>query len=294
MSLWKQTPWDASLIACQLVEDALGYSDSASQPYGNPLGGLTVKLNGVAPSGASPPAPETDWIAVNYPFTSVQTIESIVGQLAQLGLGVGFDFGVDLAYTAGPGSPVAATLNVTWPRRGRTFAENQLTIDVQNARGYEIPEDGTQTANRVYELGGSGAIVVDENIYPLEQGYPLWEKVISRSTAQSQYLTSLLSQAGSLDLAAYSYAPVSPTVTIGVGETSPLPLGSYIVGDDVQLVIPELAADGEIYDPRFPQGMTAEWRITGARVTIDEEGNNAATLTLSQPPYLQALAPAGS
>jgi hypothetical protein len=299
MGLWKTLSgtWDATLIACQVISDALGYSDGALQPYGNPLqagGGIQLTVNGAAPSAASPPSGSSGsyYIAASYPWTGLQTVEAIVGQLSQLGLYVGFDFGVELAYVEGPGSAIVATLNLNYPRRGRTFAENGLYLDVQNSRGYEIPEDGTQTANRVYEIGGAGAINVLENVFPQDQGYPLWEKVISRSSIQSAHITEVLEKAGLSDLATYSYAPVTPTVEIGVGESSALPLNSYVMGDNVLLVIPKRTVTGETYDPRFPNGMRAEWRITGNTITVADEGNSKATLTFSQPPYEQATAPA--
>ncbi|HEY1690057.1 MAG TPA: hypothetical protein VGF95_14475 [Solirubrobacteraceae bacterium] len=291
MSLWPQTPWDASLIVCQLLEDAIGYSNHRSMPYGDLLGGLGVLLNGEVPSGGSPAAAEEFWIAMTYPYTSAQTIESIVSQIAQLGLGVAPDIGVDLAYSDGPGSPPIGTINVSHPRRGRTVEENHLTIDLTTARKYSFPEDGSEAANQVYEIGGSGALVIDQNIYPLEQGYPLWERVISRAQIQSQHITSILSQIGVSDLAMYSYAPVTPTVTLSAFDPH-LPLGSYIVGDDVRIVMPALGPDGQVFDPEFPEGLDQEWRITGWKTTVADQGDAMTEFMFSQPPYLEAIAPA--
>jgi hypothetical protein len=291
MSYWTQTPWDASLIACQIIADAIGYSDGSLQPYGDLLGGLELKLNGQVPSGSEPAAGVGDYIAVSYPFTSMQTVDTIVSQLAQLGLGVGFDFGVDVAYSEGPGSPPVGTINISYPRRGRTFAQNGLMVDVTTARGYEFPEDGTQTANRIYELGGSGAISVSEfNPATQEQGYPLWERVISRASIQSQNIEGLLEQIGFSDLAIYSYAPVTPTITIGVNDPN-LPLGSFTVGDDIKLFIPETAPTGEVYDPRFPQGLEREFRIIAWSCEVADQGDAVVKLTLGRPPLLQALNP---
>jgi hypothetical protein len=285
MPYWTATPWDASLTACQIITDAL------SVPLGNPLGGLGVLLNGHTPSGGSPAAPEGDWVAVNYPYTSLQMVDTIINQLSQLGLGAGFDFGVDVAYSAGPGSPLVGTVNISYPRRGRTVAQNKLGIDLTRARGYEFPEDGTQTGNQIYEVGGSGAIVVTQNVNPLDQGYLLWERVVSRATAQSQHITSLLSQWGTSDLAMYSYAPVAPSVTLSPFDAN-LPIGSFIVGDDVQLTMPKLGEDGQVFDPRFPAGLDQEWRIAGYTVEVKDKGDPLMKLSLAQPPYLEALAPA--
>jgi hypothetical protein len=293
MSLWKGTPWDASLIAAQIISDAIGYADSSSQPYGDLLGGLVLALNGEAPSGSKPAAPVGDYVAVNYPFTSCQLVDTIVSQLAQLGLGVGFDYGVDLAYSLGAPSPPVATINLSYPRRGRTYAESSLMVDLTTARGYEIPEDGTQTANQVYEVGGSGAISVSANVAPLEQGYPLWEKVISRANIQSQNIEATLAQTGLSDLALYSYAPATPTVTLGANDPN-LPLGSFTIGDDILLYIPQYAPgpSNEVFDPRFPQGYEAEWRIVDWTASIEDQGDATVKLSLARPPLLAALSPA--
>jgi hypothetical protein len=291
MSLWQGTPWDASLIAAQIISDAVGYADSSSQPYGDLLGGLVLRLNGEAPSASKPAAPVADYVAVNYPFTSCQLVETIVSQLAQLGLGVGFDYGVDLAYSGAAPSPPVGTINLSYPRRGRTYAESGLMVDVTTARAYEVPEDGTQCANQVYEIGGAGAISVSANIVPLEQGYPLWEKVISRANIQSQDIETTLTQTGLSDLALYSYAPATPSVTLGVNDPN-VPLGSFTVGDDINLFIPEKAPNGEVFDPRFPQGYEAEWRIVGWSAEIADQGDATVKLSLARPPLLAALAPA--
>jgi hypothetical protein len=291
MPYWTKTPWDASLTACQVIGDAVGYTDGLTEPFADVLGGLGLLLNGSVPSGSQPAAPEADWVAVSYPFTSLQTVDTIVSQLGQLGLGVGFDHGVDVAYSDGVGSTPVATINISYPRRGRTFAENNLILDLTTARSYEIPEDGTQTANEVYGMGGSGAIEVAQNVVPLEQGYPLWERVISRANAQSQNILGLLAQAGLSDLALYSYSPVAPTVTIGVNDPN-LPLGSFTIGDDIKLFAPQYAPNGELWDPRLPAGLEQEWRIVSYEVEVKDEGDATVKLSLALPPYLQALVPA--
>lgn len=291
MKLWTATPWDASLVACQVIEDAIGFTDSASQPYGDLLGGLEVKLNGATPSASHPASLEEDFVAVNYPFPSMQTVDSIVSQLAQLGLGVGFDYMLDVEYSEGPGSAPAGTVNLSYPRRGRTTAETGLMMDLTTARGYEFPEDGSQTANQVYETGGSGAIVVDENVFPLEQGYPLWERVISRAQIQSQHIIATLGQIGVSDLATFSYAPVTPSVTLGVEDPN-LRLGQFMVGDDVRLFLPEQGDNEQVFDARFEQGLDQEWRIVGYKATVADDGDSTVAYELAQPPDLEALSPA--
>ena len=310
MAWWTTTPWDASLITCQIIGDAIGYSQSQSIVNGNLLGGMALLLNGSSPGAwaSVPPsaaynlsqgnAADSDYVAVTYPFTTVQTVDTIVQQLSQLGLYVGPDFGVDVAWSGASGSPPVATINVSYPRRGRTVAQSQLWLDLQTSLGqpgYTFPEDGTSTGNQVYEVGGTGAIVVGVNPFPLDQGYPLWERVLSRATMQSQNIIGILSQVSASDLALYSYAPVAPTVTLAVNDPN-LPLGSFTVGDDVELFMPQYAGvdvngDPVPFDPRFPAGLQQEWRLTTWQVTAPDKGVATMLLTLSQPPTLQPIAP---
>jgi hypothetical protein len=295
MSYWTATPWDAGLIAAQVISDAIAYSQSILNPYANLLGGLQILYNGVAPAGASPVIPSADYVAVTYPLTSTQTVDTIITQLSQLGLGVGYDFGVDLAWSSGSGSTPIGTINLAYPRRGRTVAQNSLMCDLSGARSYLFPEDGTQTANQVYEVGGSGAISVSTNVFPLEQGFPLWERVMSRASAQSQNIMGILGQTGLADLATYSYAPVAPTVTVGLFDqniglsNTGLP---FIIGDDVRLFMPATDGDGGTFDTRFPTGLDEEWRIVGWQANLADEGDPTLELDLAQPPFLQAIAPA--
>jgi hypothetical protein len=288
MALWNQTPYDASLIACQVIKDALEYADGLSVPHGNPLGGLALMLNGATPSG--PVAPPGDWIAVSYPFPSMQMVDTIVNQLSQLGLGVGFDYAVDIAYSAGSPSPPVGTINLSYPRRGRTVAQNSLLIDVTTARSYSFPEQGSETANRVYELGGTGAISVSENTFAQEQGYAIWERIMSRANIQSQNIEAILGVLGESDLATYTYAPVTPSITLGINDPN-LPLGSFIEGEDVQVIVPQYNDQGDVFDPRFPAGMDQEWRITAYEVTVADAGDALVKLSLAAPPFIQALSP---
>jgi hypothetical protein len=296
MAYWTAPVWDAGLIGAQVIVDALGYSQGSVNPFANILGGLYVSYNDAVPSAANPVIPSGDWVNVTFPFSSCQTVDTIFSQVGgQLGLGVGFDYGVDLAYSAGPGSSPYGVVNLNYPWRGRTLAQSNLLVDLTLAREYMFPEDGSQTANQVYEIGGSGAIVVQTNPYPLDQGFPLWERVISRSSAQSQNLMNMLAQLATSDSAMYSYATVSPTIKLGLFDPN-IGLTSagfpFIAGDDVQLFIPALAQDGTVFDERFPAGLDQEWRITGYAVDLQDEGDPTLTLTLAQPPYLAAIASA--
>ena len=91
-----------------------------------------------------------------YAGTGFAAASTIVTQLAGFGLGVGFDHSIDVTYQGGqPMAPPIAHWNVSYPWRGYK-AEADLIYDCVNARSYKFPEDGSQTANQIYEIGGGG------------------------------------------------------------------------------------------------------------------------------------------
>lgn len=276
MPLWPKSPWFGPLIAAQVVKDAL------TVPFGNPLGGLSVTLNGSEPTAQfGEEVNEGDYLAVNYPYPSLQSLSSIVDSLSQLGLGVGFDHSFVVSYRGrGPQDGIDGRFEIAWPWRGAPEDEGDRRpsrdVDLARARKYSFPEDGSQTAWQVYEVGGSGAIYVDSNVLPPESGYPLLERVISRSSIQSPDIMGLLALNGSADLALYSYAPVTPVITLGI-EDPMVPLGQFAVGDLMQL---KLAAG---VDPRFPTGLDQTWRLTSYAVDAKDEGDATMALTFSLP-----------
>ncbi len=285
--------WDPMLIAAQLIYDSLLFGNRTSISYGNICGGITILLNGYPTvvggtpnvSGylaSGPNTPSANYIGINYPFPSLQLVGTLVGQLSQLGLGVGFDVGVDVAY--GPNGPMdypSAVLNLSYPRRGRTVAQDNLSLDLTRARKYRFPEDGTTTANLVYGTGGTGAIVAQEDLYALEQGYPLFERVFNISNLNSAVVTDLLDEITYGLLWQYAYPPVAPTATVGLTD---LPLNTFSVGDDVELILPPSAPDGTVWDPRFPAGLEQEWRIVQRQCTVADQGDATIDLTFNQPP----------
>lgn len=351
MQYWNQTPFDASMIAAQVISDALaapvttnGVTDGSTAVitgitttgimYGMPVqgtgiptgavvtgitsstvtisqatttaaspsltfgvvqnnivGGLGLLVNGAAPSTwtTTPPAPSADWVMPTYPISSVSTIDSIVTQLSQLGLNVGFDFGIDVAYSTVSGSPPSAIININYPRRGRTQPNNQLVLDLSSIAvfDYEFPEDGTQCGIVNYEVGGSAGGVSNgyANLNPINQGYPLTEQVSSQATVTTSAVLQELAQAES---AMASYPVVVATVTMEAFGANP-EFGDFIVGDDIQVIMPANDQDGQPFDPRFPNGMYQTWRITQYDVTIPDDGGTVTMkLTLNVP--LQTMA----
>lgn len=299
----KMAIWDASntdnigvydpvLIAWQLISDAL-----TQVTNGNILGGLGIAANSYTSASSylssGTQTPQADYLSVNYPLASIQQLGSIVNMIASNGVGVGFDYAIDVAYSAGPGSPPVGTVNLSYPRRGRTYAQNQLVLNCGNAISYEIPEDGTQAANTVYEQGASGSLVVSQNINPLNAGYPVLEAIKSRANIQSANLLNVLTALGVSDLAQFSFPVTTPTVTMDLFSSS-VPLGNFIVGDNVRWLIPATDGMGDMFDPRVPTGLDAEWRITGYTATVADDGQSKIQFTLTTPPVVVATGPAVS
>lgn len=277
-----QGVYDALLIAWQLISDALSVTN------GNILGGMGIAANGYTSPAAylasGTQTPQADYLGgLNYPLASVQQLGSIINIIAQEGMGVGFDYGIDVAYSAGPGSPPVATVNLSYPRRGRTYAENQLVLNCGNAIEYEIPEDGTQAANTIYEQGSSGSLIVSQNVDPINAGYPILEQLKSRANIQSANLLNVLGSLGASDLATLSFPVTTPTVTTDLF-TGSVPLGEFVVGDDVRWIIPASDGKGGVFDPRIPGGLDGEWRITGYSATVADAGQSKLTLNLTVPP----------
>ena len=279
--------YDPVLIAWQMLSDALYYVPSA-----NLFGGTGIAANGYTTASAylasGTNTPQTDYLSESYPYSSMQQLGSAINQLATLGLGVGFDYGIDLGGSAF--GPVTCTVNLSYPRRGRTFANNNLVLDCQRALKLSIPPDGTQTANTVYEQGASGALSVSQNAQPLNGGYPILERIMSRSNIQSANVMQVLAQTGAADLAIYSYPVYTPTVTTDLF-TGPLQLGQFIVGDDVWWRIPKTDGVGNTFCPRFPNGLDVEGRIVAFQATVADSGTSTLQVTLCEPPSYSVEGP---
>lgn len=353
MALWNQASFDASMIAAQVITDALappvtatGTTDGStavitsitttgimygmpvqgtgipagavvigitsstitiSQPttaaatsslkfgviQNNIVGGLKLLINGAAPStwASVPPAPSADWVAPTYPISSSSSVDSIVTQLSQLGLTVGFDFGVNVAYSGVSGSPPVATIDVDYPRRGRDQTDNQLTVDLSSAAvfDYEFPEDGTSSGIVNYMVGGSAGGVANAyvNLNPINQGYPLTEEVTSQATVTTSLVLQKLAMAAS---AMASYPVVVATITMEAFGANPQ-FGDFIVGDDILVMMPSKDQDQAVFDPRFPNGMYEIWRICQYDIEIPDDGGTVTMkLTLNQPLALTAAA----
>lgn len=275
--------YDPVLIAWQLLYDASNYTNAelGGTPitYGSLLGGLPILANGQSNPAdylaLSTATPSANYINITYPFASLQTVDSMISQISDLGLGVGFDFGIDVGYSSGPGSVLSGAINLSTPTRGRPYTDTNLVLDSANFFDYTVTEAGDQAAWQLYERGGSGAIGVEINVNPQLQGYPLLESVIDHSYIVSGDITQILSKVGLADLYVYSYPPTTFQITCDPSDPA-CPLGSFVMGDEVFLTIQP--------DVRFPNGLQGLWRITGNQVTVPDQGQATQAITLSPPP----------
>lgn len=264
-------PEDPMIIAETVINDAVAITQSAFQPGTIPF--ATVQHGSTV---------LTSWVMMSYPYMMLQTVEMIVSQLTQMGYGVGFDLNANVAYVNGVPS---VTLDLSYPRSGRIGSASPVIIDLETADEFVLPEDATQTGNQVYETSTSAGsiLVIDSWGQAFTDGYPLLERLISHPDINSTPIVQIVLQAcatGDLDL--YAYPATVPTVTLpAFGDN---PIGSYFVGDDARLVIRNVAGDGMVNNPRFPNGLDYIWRITEIEVTIADEGQSTSKLTFNLPP----------
>jgi hypothetical protein len=279
--------YDPTLIAWQMLSDAIYYV-----PNANLFGGTGIAANGyTSPSAylaSGTNTPQVDYLSESYPYSSLQQLGSAINQLATLGLGVGFDYMVDVGGSAG--GPVTCTINLSYPRRGRLFAQNNLVLDCQRALSFTLPPDATQTGNTMYEQGANGALSVSQNVQPLNGGAPALERLMSRSNIQSANVMQVLQQTGAADLAIYSYALYTPTVTTDLF-TGPLTLGSFVVGDDVYWRVPKTDGVGNTFCPRLKSGLNVEARIIAYQATVADAGTSTLQITLTEPPSYTVQGP---
>lgn len=203
-------------------------------------------------------------------------IEDAIRDLSQSNFG--FDYAIDCSWSGGVPTK---TLNLTYPRRGRPFSISGLVWEYPgNIANYQYPEDATQMATTVYDVGaGSGATMLLSPMSTPSQidiGYPLLE-----TTLQYKDVTSATVLAGraTADAVAYSAPVTLPTLQVR-SDRDPV-LGAYETGDDCRV---------RLTDSRFPQpstggaGLDTYFRITQIDVTPQDTGPEIVQLTLGPPP----------
>lgn len=284
---------DPTLIAAQLLYDAMAnYFYNTVTTGMNVLGGVEILINGKTPNASTPVTPQADWVAPTFPYSSLQTLDTIAQQLVGLGWQTGFDITFRVEYSNGPRSPLVATIDIAYPRAGRTVAANGVVVDMNQARNYSVDEDFGPTGTVQYEQGGQNQMFVADNTEPRIEGWPLTEVVQSRSTMVGPNILPTLQSAGEQDEFLYSYPVTTITATMPLWGTDPS-LGDVTMGDDCRLLYAPLAvrlAQGK-GDYNFPAGLDMEMRIVAWNATVADEGDSTVDYTLNAPPAMTASGP---
>lgn len=261
---------DPMLIATRVIEDA--------QTLGSVAGGIQLILHPAGGSGqvSSP----------SYPGTAVQTIDSIVQILSQMGYTFGFDYSFDVIYLPGTRTP-AVQMNLWYPRQGREQQDSGIVVLYKDTVAFTYPVDGSQQAISVTETAAGRVLPATETAEGLP--YPLLERPFSRT----QVLDSdTLANIALGDLAQYCWPVVTPTIKLPIslpdaqGNVAPgsLAFHDFQLGDDLQFRIDPVAGGGENVCPRFRGGMRFDWRITNWTATPKDSGLSTLLFDLSIPP----------
>jgi hypothetical protein len=227
-------------------------------------------------------------VTAQYPSASLQTIESIMSTLSQMGYGAGFDYSIDAQYRSGTKEP-ELVINLWFPRMGRTYAENGIVLMDKDCLDWEYPENGTSQAWVVTETGsGTGGIVPATTNAELGGEYPLLERTASHTQVISE---ETLVKIGFGDCQQTCYPVVTPWIELDA-LAGPLTLGEFALGDDVLWRVDPVAGAGNNTNPRFPDGMVFEWRIVGWTCTPSDAGVSKLLLDLALPPISSIPPPA--
>lgn len=289
MKYWTAQSWDATLIATQVFMDVIANRLATGGVIGwntSILGTPQVLINGLPPSAAEPVIPSSNWVAPTFPFSSVQMLGAIFQQLSGYGYLDGFDFNFNVNYSGKPGSPLVGVLNLWYPRAGRTFAQSGLSFNMNLSREADFAEDASQQGTTIIETGVQGGIWIEDNVYPIDQGWPIRDKIVSHSGAIGPNLVALLGAAAQSDSYLASFPPVAPVITMDLADLDPslLTIG---LGDDA--ILNDLPSD------QFPAGFnarTGEWRIVSWKLNYPDEGDATVDFTLNVPPAATAVGPA--
>jgi hypothetical protein len=319
--------WDPMCIAAQILYDA------CAVPYQNIYGGMNLSFNGFSGScvggvsgvqaaladylASGSQTPVLNYISINFPYTSLQTINALLSQLQSLGVDVGFDTEMQYAY-GGNGktyAPLEATFALSYPTEGTPLNVGApLVFTLGNALAWNFPEDGTSQATTVYETGGNQDIVVVQNVFPLtggpdtpygDMGYPNTARVMNIANMNSPDPTALLQQMGVSDLNLYSWPPTQP------GAQFPLfdpicGLGTFKLGSQGLITIPANDQDGKPFDPRFPGGDISSaailnntnvllwgslWRAVSWTANVSDQGVSTFDVQFDTPPITSRTTP---
>lgn len=291
----------APLIAITLMRDK-GAAD-----YFLPL--LHTPHNGLAAGSSTDPdtwinaIPSANWIEFSAPISQMQTVDTLVQQMVQLGYPIGCDVFVlpsfDDASGSNTGTPHAPYVNqyVAWPRAGMTAAQQGESIpvlDLNAALEVKWTEDATSQTTNMWEQIGQNSAIWDgpfPNTFAMEtHHWPLMEQAFSHSYINPVYLRDeLLAQIQQGDKNIYSFPQLAPVITVPCFWPSAFDLLGIkqLMAYDVQVANlhnPDDPAQVAPGLPFPPPGWTDTMRLIQADVTIPDKGVATMDLTLNMPP----------
>jgi hypothetical protein len=291
------SPMDVQFASAAIVADALtqvgnvwtnagSYGVAAFNPslvtaqLGTALSSLKILVATNIPSG--------DWSIASYPLSQRQTISQIITTLSSTGYGVGYDFGIDVAWSGLSGSTPEMQLTFSWPTRGRDVSVTGNVIDIGQDTDYEWDEDATSSLNNIFATasgagasagltGGGSAVgtpIQANDSTPLVDGYPLMEGTqgYTQVNTQAELEACALGDLGQLEwpittpgltLPMFSPAGVQPSI------------GQFIMGDNIRII---MAADD-----RFPASFDTTMRVVAVDYTVPDQGAPTMKLTFNMP-----------
>jgi hypothetical protein len=275
---------DPMVIAKTILEDAQNRPPEVDVAPAKIVGGIAVVINGG-------PAPA---IEATYPGTQLQTVESIVSTLSQMGYTAGFDYSFDVAYVSGTKTP-AVTLNFWYPRQGRLAADSGLIVLARDCLDWDWDEDSTRQATSVTETGTGSGGLQPATSSAAPPGYPLLEKAVSHSQVSNE---GVLSNIALGDLALSVFPVTTPALILPVRVPGPeasergIAFGDFRLGDDLAFRVEPQNGPGLNKSPRFPNGCAFDWRITNWVCAVADQGISTITFNLTIPPINEVPPPA--
>ena len=173
----------------------------------------------------------------------------------------GFDFNVDVYYDNN-GVP-SKLMKLGYPQIGYRYSDtdpNAPTLQLPgNITDYSYFEDGSLTANTVFVFGANEIWTAADNVQAITRdGYPYLQSTFNYSDITNTTLLQLIAQ-GKVN--ALTYPPVTLKITQNASQQPTV--GAVSPGDDVRV---------SIRDVRFPDGLSAVYRVTALTITPNDSG----------------------
>jgi hypothetical protein len=255
-----------SISPVQLIQNVV--ADVQAQPGYN-LGILTRQQVSAAPANIVPTYPKAQR------GTAAQALSDVTAAITP-GTG-GVDFYMEHVFNNGVPQH---TMVVAAPRAGRSSATSTFKVDLATATDFTRDTDSTASGNHLFVVGqGSG------NVQPTVEA---WSQIPVGGYGQPPRLEQVLQFSHIADInhlrnlahgMVQMYGRPVTVMTVDLpAEYESMPLGSFVVGDDVHV----WCEVGLL--PQFPLGLDEWWRIVAYRVDLGNDGTASVTLTLNRPP----------